>query len=101
MVMLLQTQINIILAILLIILLIHAYFNINRKITNRLVICVMELVCFTLILETFSVLLNNSDLKQFMVLHKLVNIIGFIVAPIILFLGYIFSKEWINYYTDV
>ena len=99
MVMLLQTQINIVLAILLIILLVHAYFNINRKkVTNRLVICVMGLVCFTLILETFSVLLNNPDLKQFMVLHKLVNIIGFIVAPIILFLGYIFSKEWVNRY---
>lgn len=96
---LLQTQINIILAILLIILLVHAYFNINRKkATNRLVIYVIGLVCFTLILETFSVLLNNPDLKQFMILHKLVNIIGFIVAPINLFLGYLFSKEWVNRY---
>ena len=64
MVTLLQTQINIVLAILLIILLVHAYFNINRKkVTNRLVTCVMGLVCFTLILEIFSVLLKNSDLK--------------------------------------
>lgn len=96
---LLQIQINIVLSILLIILFVHAYLNINRKkITNRVFMWIMGLTCFTLILEIFSVLLNNPNLKQFMVLHKLVNIIGFIVAPIIPFIGYIFSKEWVNRY---
>lgn len=96
---LLQVQINIVFSILLIILLIHAYFNMNRKkTTHMLFMWIMGLICFTLILEIFSVLLNNSNLKQFIVLHKLVNIIGFIVTPSIPFLGYMFSKEWINRY---
>lgn len=96
---LLQVQINIVLSILLIILFGHAYFNMNRKkITNRLFMWIMGLICFTLILEIFSILLNNPNLKEFMVLHKLVNIIGFIVAPSIPFLGYMFSKEWVNRY---
>lgn len=97
MIVLLQTQINIVLSILLSILLIHAYFNINRKkVTNKLIICIMGLVFFALLLETVSILLNNQDLKQFVVLHKLVNIIGFILAPVIIFIGSIFNKEWIN-----
>ena len=94
---LLQIQLNIVFSILLIILLGHAYFNMNRKkTTNIIFMWIMGLICFTLILEIFSVLLDNPDLKQFIVLHKLVNIIGFIVTPIIPFVGYIFSKEWIN-----
>jgi len=99
MVILLQVQINIVLSILLIILLGHAYFNINRKkATNRLFIGIIALTCFTLILEIVSVLLNNPNLKQFIVLHKLVNIAGFIVAPCIAFLGYLLIKEWVNRY---
>jgi len=99
MVNLLRIEINIVLAILLVILTAHAYFNMNRKkITNRLFIWIMALTCFTLILEMFSVILNNPDLKQFMVFHKLVNIIGFILTPGIIFMGYIFIKEWVNKY---
>jgi len=96
---LLQIQINIVLSILLVILTGHAYFNMNRKrITNGLFMWIMGLICFTLILEIFSVLLNNSNLKQFIELHMLVNLIGFIVTPGIIFLGYVFSKEWVNRY---
>ncbi len=94
-----QVQVNIVLSILLMVLLVHANLNMNRKkITNRLFMWIMGLICFTLILEIFSILLNSPNLKQFIVLHKLVNIIGFIVTPIIPFLGYLFIKEWINRY---
>lgn len=97
MVYLLQVEINIVLSILLIILIGHAHFNMNlKKIANRLFLWIMGLTCFALILEIFSVLLNNSSLKQFIVLHKLVNIIGFIVTPVIPFIGYMLSKEWVN-----
>lgn len=99
MVILVQIQINIVLSILLIVLLVHAYFNMNRKkITNRLFIWIMGLTLLTLVLEIFSVLLDNPNFKQFIVLHKLVNVIGFIVAPVILYLGYIFTKEWVSRY---
>ena len=96
---LLRIQINIALSILLIILLGHAYVNMNRKkVTNKLFIWIMGLICFTLILEIFSVLLNSPNLKQFIVVHKLVDITGCIVAPIIIFIGYLFSREWANRY---
>jgi len=99
MVILVQIQINIVLSILLIVLLVHAYFNMNRKkITNRFFIWIMGLTLLTLILEIFSVLLDNPNFKQFMILHKLVNIIGFIVTPSIIFLGYMYTQEWVNRY---
>jgi diguanylate cyclase (GGDEF)-like protein len=44
------------------------------------------------------VLLNNANLKQFVILHKLVNSIGFIVAPSVLYVGYLFIKDWANMY---
>ena len=99
MVILVQIQINIILSILLIVLLVHAYFNMNRKkIINRVFIWIIGLTMLTLVLEIFSVLLDNPNFKQFMVLHKLVNIFGFILAPGIIFLGYICTQEWVNRY---
>ena len=98
---LVPTQINIVLSILLIILIGHAYFNMNRKTTtNILFMWIMVLTCITSILEIFSVLLNNPYLKQFMILHKLVNTIGFIVTPVIPYLAYIFIKEWVNRYQE-
>jgi len=94
-----RIQINIVLSILLIILLVHAYVNMNRKkVTNRLFMWIMGLTGITLILEIFSVLLNDPNLKQFIIVHKLVDITGCIVAPIIIFLGYSFSREWVNRY---
>jgi diguanylate cyclase (GGDEF)-like protein len=58
----------------------------------------MGLISFTLILEIFSVVLNNPNLKQFIIFNKLVNVFGFLVTPIIPFMGYIFCREWANRY---
>ncbi|GEA31272.1 GGDEF domain-containing protein [Clostridium diolis] len=92
-------QVNIVLFILLLILFGHTYFNMNRKnITNRLFMWIMGLTAFAIMLEILSVILNNPNLKQFMVMQKIVNVLGFSVTPIIPFLGYIFSKEWVNRY---
>lgn len=96
-----QAQINIVLSILLFILLVHAYLNMNRKKTiNILFMLIMLLTLSALILETFSVILSNSNLKEFMVLNKLVNIFGFILAPSILYIGYLFSREWASTYQN-
>ena len=98
---LLRVQINIVLAILLLLLLVHAYLNMNRKKTfNRLFMWIMGLVWLNLILEIFSVLLNNPNLKQFITVHKIVDMVGFIVTPIIPFLGYITIREWVNRYQN-
>jgi len=94
-----QVQINIILSILLSILLGHAYFNINRKkITNGLFIWIMGLTWIVLLLEIFSVTLNSKKLSQFILVHKFVDKSGFILTPIIPFLGYMFVREWVNRY---
>ena len=86
-------------SVLLIILLGHAYFNMNRKIiTNRLFLWIIGLIWLALTLDIVSVLLNNPNFKQFIVLHKLVNIIGYIVSPCILYVGHIFNREWFNRY---
>ncbi len=99
MVILLQSQINITSSILLLIILGHAYFKMNRRlITNRLFMWIIGLTWFTLILEVLSIILNDSHLKEFLVLHKLVNVMGFMIAPSIPFLGYEFCKEWVNRY---
>lgn len=96
---LINVQTNIVLSILLIVLLSHAYLNMNTKMkSNRLYIYMMGLTCLALILETFSVLLNNPNLKQFMILHMLANVIGFIVTPCIPYVGCLFISEWINQY---
>lgn len=99
MIILAKAQINIVLSILLIILLGHAYLSMNRKkATNLLFMWIMGLTLLCLILEALSVILNNPNLKQLMVLNKLVNIIGFIVSPCVLYVGYLFSMEWVNMY---
>lgn len=92
-------QVNIVLFILLLILFGHTYFNMNRKnITNRLFMWIMGLTALAIMLEILSVILNNPNLKQFMVAQKMVNVLGFTVTPVIPFLGYIFSKEWVDRY---
>ena len=97
MIIILQIQINIFLSVLLIFLLLHAYFTIDRKKpSNLLFLWIMGLTCIILILEIFGVILDNPYLKEFMVLHRLVNVIGFIIAPTIPLLGYAFVKEWVN-----
>ncbi len=70
----------------------------RKKTTNMLFMLIMGLIMLCLILETFSVILSNSNLKEFMVLNKLVNMFGFILAPIVLYLGYLFAIEWANMY---
>lgn len=96
-----KVQINIALSILLLLLLGHAFLKMNRKILiNRLFIYIMGLTWITLFLETLSIILNNPNLKQFMVVHKLVNVMGFLVAPCIPFLGYLFIRAWVNRYQE-
>lgn len=94
---LLQVEINIVFSILLLSLFIHAYFKMNKKtITNRLYMWIIGLTCFILVFEIFSVLLNEPDMIQWILLNKAVNTIGFIVTPFIPYLGYLFCKEWVD-----
>jgi len=92
---LVQVQMNLVFAILLIVLFLHAYFNFDRKkTTNRLFMWILALTWFVLVTEIFSVVVNVPNLKELITLNKIVNIIGFIMSPVVPFLGYMFIKEW-------
>ena len=91
----LQVQINIILSILIISLFFHAFFKMNiHTTTNRFFIWLMGSVWLALVLEIFSVMLNVPGAKQWILLNKLVNLAGFVIAHIVPYLGYMLCKAW-------
>lgn len=88
-------QINLVLCMLLICLFIHAFMKGNTKsVTNQLFLWTMGLIGITLILEVVSVLSNGPQHMQWMIWNKLSNMAGFIIAPCIPLLGYLFCREW-------
>lgn len=98
---LIPVQINMVLSVLLIYLFFHAFFKMSRKeASNRLFIWIMGLVCMTLILEIASVILDNPALTQWIPISKLVNMLGFILAPLIPFLSFLFCREWITRFDE-
>lgn len=94
-----QIQINLALSILLIILSIHAYFRMNRKnVTNKLFMSIMGGILLLLILEVCDVILNHVSSNRWIDIHRFINVIGFGIAPFILFMGYLFKLNWLNLY---
>lgn len=94
-----QIQINLALSLLLIILSIHAYFKMNRKnVTNKLFLSIMGGILLLLILEICDVVLNQLPNSNWINVHKVVNVIGFGFAPLILIRGYLFKLNWLNLY---
>ena len=94
-------DIRMLLSVILIIILIHAFVNMNRrKSTSKVFMCIISLIILVLVLEMIDTILNNSNLKQFIMIHWVVNILGFMIAPCIPFLGYILVKGWINRYNN-
>ncbi|MDD4599510.1 hypothetical protein SDC9_03950 [bioreactor metagenome] len=81
---LLTIQVNIFMVILLASILVHACYKMNSKEqVNRLFLTLISLTTLILILEILSVLLNNSNYINFITVHKLVNILGFFLAPLV------------------
>lgn len=94
---LINVQINIVLSILLIIILVHAYRNMNKVlITSRLFMCIMGITYMNLSLEILDVYLSSYHYLQYVTIRYLINLIGFIIAPCVPYLGYCFMKEWMN-----
>ena len=92
-----SVQINLVLSLLLIILMIHAHFKMNKKIeTNRLFTWLMTSILMILLLESLSVILNNPNHVTWRFFHKIVNVLGFSLAPVISFIGYLFIVAWLN-----
>ncbi len=90
-------QINLVLSLVLVILLLHAYFKMNKRTdTNRLFIWVMSSTLAILLLEVLSVVFNNPNHVEWISYHKFVNVVGFAMAPVVPFMGYLFIRKWLN-----
>jgi len=97
-----SVQINLVLSLLLLILMVHAHFKMNKKIeTNRMFIWLMSGILIILILEALSVVLNTPYHVTWIAFHKVVNVLGFALSPLIPFVGYLFIIKWINRFSRV
>ena len=77
-------QLNIFMVILLSSLAVHAWFKLDRKQTvHKLFVTLMFLTILILILEMLSVLLNSNMYINFITAHKMVNTLGFLLAPLV------------------
>ncbi|MEG6586579.1 GGDEF domain-containing protein [Dendrosporobacter sp. 1207_IL3150] len=80
----LAIQMNICMVILLSSIAVHAYFKLDRKEqVNRLFLALIFLTILILILEILSVLLNSSNYTNLIILHKLVDTLGFTLTPLV------------------
>ncbi|SMC48731.1 GGDEF domain-containing protein [Sporomusa malonica] len=80
----LAIQMNIFMIILLSSIAVHACYKLDRKEqVNRLFLALIFSTILILILEILSVLLNSSNYISFIIAHKLVNTLGFTLAPVV------------------
>ena len=89
-------ELNVFMVILLSLVAVHAFYRLERKghAAHRLFLALICLTILILILEIFSVLLNSSTYVNFITVHKLVDTIGFLLAPLppILTLLFIYKR---------
>ena len=94
---LLAIQMNIFTALLLLCIVLHAYFRLNKKeAVNKLFLTLLSLSFCVLVLEIFSVLLNNAGYVQWITLHKTVDMTGFLVTPLVPIAAILYSYKRIN-----
>ena len=94
---LLAVQMNIFMVILLISIGVHACFRLNRE--ERAHKWFFTLVCLTiciLILEIFSVVLNSNEYIHWIVVHKVVDTLGFALAPTVPIVATLYAYKKIN-----
>lgn len=94
---LLQIQVNIFMIMLLIVTAIHSYFRLNmRNDENKVFLSINILILIILILEIISIIVNGKSSTGMIYVNKMVNILGFTLTPLPIFLIYIFIKFWIK-----
>lgn len=80
----LAIQMNIFMVILLFSIAVHAYFKLNREEqAYRLFFALIVLTIVILILEILSVVLNSGYYINFIIVHKLVDTLGFTLTPLV------------------
>ena len=91
-------QMNIFMVILVSLVAVHAFSKLWRKVytDHRLFFAVIVLTMLILILEIFSVVLNSPVFIGFMTVHRLVDTMGFALAPLVPILVVLFVYERTN-----
>lgn len=98
----LAIQLNIFMVILLFSIAVHGCFRLNKKEeVHRLFLALICLTIFILILEILSVVLNSSDYINFIVIQKLVDILGFTLTPIVPIVATLYAYKKINKFKKI
>lgn len=98
----LAIQLNIFMTILLAGIIIHAYFNLDKKEeVNRLFFGLMFLTLIILFLEILSVLLNSGVDIRFITAHKTVNTLGFALTPLVPIVAVLYVYKKTNPYQKI
>lgn len=98
----LAVQLNIFMVILLSILAIHAYFKIDRKEqAHKTFLILIILTTVILILEIMSVLLNSDYYPNAITAHKLVDTLGFTLAPLVPITAALYMYARVNKYHKI
>lgn len=92
-----KVQTNIVVALILGVVFMHAVFRVDRsEVMNRLFMHLMGLNVFVILLEIGSIILNTRALSFLRWLHLTVNIVGFIIVPVFIFLGLLYLECWLQ-----
>ena len=93
----LAIQMNIFMLILLSCVAVHACFRLNRKKQeNRLFLTLIFFEMFVLTLEIGSVVLNSSQYAGFIIVHKLIDTLGFFLTPVIPIVAALYAYKRAN-----
>lgn len=93
----LAIQMNVFMVMLLLCIAVHAGLNLNTKHTaNKMFLLLTGATIAILLLEIGSVILNSCDYLAFMTMQKLVNSLGFVLAPLIPIVATLYVGKRIN-----
>ncbi len=95
-------QMNICMVILLSSIAIHACFKLDKKEKiHRIFLVLIFLTELILLLEIMSVVLNSSDYISFIIAHKLVDTLGFTLAPLVAMTATLYVYKRTNRYKKI
>ena len=98
----LSIQLNLFMLLLLFVLVVHAYFRLDRKEpAHQLFFSLLVLTIVILVLEICSVLLNSGWYKDLIVAHKVVDTLGFVLTPWAPILAALYVYKKINRYKRI
>jgi len=95
-------QMNIFMVMLLSSIAAHAYFKLDRKEqVHRLFLVLILLTILILILEIISVALNSGYYINFIIAHRLVDTLGFTLAPLVPIMAVLYVYKRANKYKSI